>query len=289
MMSKNNPKEALDYYLPILEKLREDIVLHRKIAEAYFLLKDWKNAYLHFVYVPLDELGPENQKNMIFSLFYDENFLQKKDELLKLKLTNEQKEYYNTIAECYLSIENCLTLLENYSGNETRLISLKNIISDYSKISPSEEYRDLLISRQLYEQKMYRLVGMFTASILANNPNYYEAIKMRAFSLYEIGKYSESIELMLKYYEKNSSDMEVIIRLGEAYTNIGEYTMANLYLNNAILAGYEKKTLLERRLAYNYARIGDLTGMSKVLSYLLQEKDVTEDDYAVAISLAHKM
>lgn len=289
MMSKNNPKEALDYYLPILEKLREDIVLHRKIAEAYFLLKDWQNAYLHFVYVPLDELGPENQKNMILSLFYDENFLQKKDELLKFKLTDEQKEYYNAIAECYISIENCLTFLENYSGNEARLVSLKNIISDYSKISPSEEYRDLLISRQLYEQKMYRLVGMITASILANNPNYYEAIKMRAFSLYEIGKYSESIELMLKYYEKNSSDMEVIIRLGETYANIGEYTMSNLYLNNAILAGYEKKTLLERRLAYNYARIGDLTGMSKVLSYLLQEKDVTEDDYAVAISLAHKM
>lgn len=289
MMSKNNPKEALDYYLPVLEKLREDVVLYRKIAEAYFMLKDWQNAYLHFVHVPLDELGTENQKNMIFSLFYDENFLSRRTELLKFRFTDEQKEYYNAVSECYVSLENCIDFLNNYSGEESRILNLKKIITDYDKISSSQEYRDLLLSRQFYEQKMYRLVGMLTASILANNPNYHEAIKMRAFSLYELGKYSESIELMLKYYEKNSSDMEVVIRLGEAYANIGEYTTANLYLNNAILAGYEKKTLLERRLAYNYSKIGDLTGMSKVLSYLLQEKDVTEDDYAVAISLAHKM
>ncbi len=62
--------------------------------------------------------------------------------------------------------------------------------------------------------------------------------------------------------------------------------MANLYLNNAILAGYAPKTVLERRLAFNYAKIGDKESMKKVLGYLLQEKDVTEDDYAVAISLA---
>jgi hypothetical protein len=46
------------------------------------------------------------------------------------------------------------------------------------------------------------------------------------------------------------------------------------------------KTNLERRLAYNYSLLGDTVGMMKVLNYLLQEADVTEDDYAVAISTA---
>ena len=52
------------------------------------------------------------------------------------------------------------------------------------------------------------------------------------------------------------------------------------------MAGYTPKTTIERRLAYNYAKIGDKEGMKKVLTYLLQETDVKEDDYAVAISLA---
>jgi hypothetical protein len=67
---------------------------------------------------------------------------------------------------------------------------------------------------------------------------------------------------------------------------LGDYTTSNLYFNNAILAGYTPKTNLERKLAYNYALLSDPVGMIKVLSYLLQESDVTEDDFGVAISLA---
>ena len=57
-------------------------------------------------------------------------------------------------------------------------------------------------------------------------------------------------------------------------------------MNNAILAGYTPKINLERRLAYNYSLLSDTVGMMKVLNYLLQEQDATEDDYAVAISAA---
>lgn len=65
---------------------------------------------------------------------------------------------------------------------------------------------------------MFRIVGMITSEILANNPNYHEAKKMRAFSLYELGKYADARDLMLSYFQDNSDDIEVIIRLGETYT-----------------------------------------------------------------------
>ena len=51
--------------------------------------------------------------------------------------------------------------------------------------------------------------------------------------------------------------MEIIIRLGEVYTYLVDYVSANLYFNNAITQGYTPKTILERRLAYNYAKLGD--------------------------------
>lgn len=105
---------------------------------------------------------------------------------------------------------------------------------------------------------MYRLVGMMTQEILSENPNYQEAKKMRAFSLYELGKYKDSVTILLEYFEKNPDDMEVVIRLGEAHTHLGDYVNANLYFNNAISAGYSPKTILERRMAYNYAKLGDV-------------------------------
>lgn len=92
--------------------------------------------------------------------------------------------------------------------------------------------------------------------------------------------------MLLLALEQDPQDAEIIVRLGEVFSFLEDYTTANLYLNNAIMAGYTPKTLIERRLAYNYAKIGDKEGMKKVLSYLLQEQDVKEDDFSVAVSLA---
>lgn len=286
MMSKNNPKAALEFYLPLVAKLPDDVVLYRKIATAYFQLKDWKNSYAYFVRVPLSELTTEEQSNMILALFYLDNEYDRAKELQKFAFTDLQKEYYSTLNACYAGIEKCADILWNYTGTESRILALQTITKDSHKISPEYEYRNLLLAKNFYEQKMYRLAGMFAAEILSNNPNYQEAKKMRAFALYELGKYQESRDLMLDYFSHNPDDMEIIIRLGEVYTFLEDYATANLYFNNAIVAGYKPKTILERRLAYNYAKLGDTAGMTKVLSYLLQEDDAAEDDFAVAISLA---
>lgn len=286
MMTKNNPQAAIEFYLPLLEKLPDDIVLYKKIANAYFQLKDWKNAYAFFVKVPISELSEEEVSTMISSLFYSENAYDRGIELQKFAFSEWQKEYYEIMNSCYFGVEKCADVLWNYAGEEPRILELQKIVKDAYKVSPDVSYRNLLIAKKLYEQKMFRIVGMITAEILANNPNYHEAKKMRAFSLYELGKYTDARDLMLEYFEKNSDSMEVIIRLGEVYSFLWDYTTANLYFNNAILSGYTPKTILERRLAYNYAKIGDTDAMIKVLSYLLQEENVTEDDFAVAVSLA---
>lgn len=92
----------------------------------------------------------------------------------------------------------------------------------------------------------------------------------------------------MSYLESYPNDIETIIRLGRIFYRLGDYATSNLYLNNAITQGYAKKTEIERQLAYNYAAMGKYDNMLKVLSYLLQEDDVNEDDYAVAISLAFR-
>jgi hypothetical protein len=48
MTLKNNPDQAIAYYLHALEKLPNDIVIKRKIAHSYYIVRDWKNAYLQY-------------------------------------------------------------------------------------------------------------------------------------------------------------------------------------------------------------------------------------------------
>lgn len=160
------------------------------------------------------------------------------------------------------------------------------MIRKSTQISEDYQYRNFLVAAEIYGQGSYRVVDILTNEILTKRPNYTEVRKLRGFALYELGRYTEARDILLSYLEENSQDLESISRLGEIYAYLGDYVTSSLYLNNAIIAGYSHKTELERHLAYNYAALGDHAAMLKVLSYLIQEADVTEDDYAVAISLA---
>jgi hypothetical protein len=62
---KNNPQDALSYYLQVAEKLPRDVIVKKKIAHAYFLQKNWKNAYTYYSQVPLAELKDEEKKELV--------------------------------------------------------------------------------------------------------------------------------------------------------------------------------------------------------------------------------
>lgn len=185
-MSKNNPTEALGFYLPLLEKLPDDIVLYRKIATAYFDLKDWEKAYSYFVRVPIAELLDEEKNEMILSLFYRQDAIDATREIQKLPLSEKEKTFYNLMIHCYNGIQECADGFWAYDGDDERILAFKKIVKDSDKVSPDPQYRNLLIAKQMYAEKMYRLVGMITSSILANSSQYQEAKKMRGFALYEL-------------------------------------------------------------------------------------------------------
>ena len=110
--------------------------------------------------------------------------------------------------------------------------------------------------------------------------------KLLGFALYELGNSTDAKKYLLTYLEKSPQDAETILKLGEIAFAEHDYSTANLYYNNAIFAGYTPKTAIERKLAYSYSRLSDVPGMMRVLAYLIAEPDATEDDTAVAISLA---
>jgi tetratricopeptide (TPR) repeat protein len=288
MTLKNNPEQAIAYYSAALEQLPDDIVIRRKIAHAYYLSRNWRDAYTNYAHVPISELREDEYKELFQSLFADAERPDRLTELAKYTIDTPTREYYQMIDACYSGIHNCIITIEWYTGSSTQILDLQRSIQKSTQISPDYQYRNFLVATELYRQGAYRAVDILVSEILSKRANYTEVRKLSWFALYELGRYSEARDILLTYLESSPQDIETISRLGEIYVYLGDYTTSSLYLNNAVTAGYPHKTQLERRLAYNYAAMGDHASMLKVLSYLLQESDVTEDDYAVAISLALK-
>jgi tetratricopeptide (TPR) repeat protein len=286
MTLKNNPNQAISYYLSVLEKLPKDTVIKRKIAHTYYLLRDWKNAYSYYSAVPIFDLK-ENDRNELFrSLFFDESRLDRIWELSRYDLDVMNRDYYKIVDTCYSGIHNCIVSIESYTGSSPQILALQKTISKSTQISPDFQYRNFLVAAEFYQYSMYRVTDILTTEILSKRPNYTEVRKLKWFALYELGKYTQARDILLKYIEENLKDLESIVKLGEIYASIWDFSTSSLYLNNAVTAWYQHKTEIERRLAYNYGALGDTASMLKVLSYLIQETDATEDDFAVAISLA---
>lgn len=284
--AKNNPNEALTYYIQVAERLPDDVIIQKKIAHAYYLLKDWKNAYQYFTKVPFSELKESEQKEMLSSLFFDESEEDRLGELYKIPADADMHDYYRAVDTCYTGIHNCIVGIEAYTGSGKYLKALKQTSVDAAKVSPDVHYRNFAVAAKFYEFGDYFATEKLTKEILEQRPDYDEVRKLEGFALFWLGFYNESKSLLLLYLEKHPQDTETIVKLGEIAFELKDYVTSNLYLNNAILAGYTPKTNLERRLAYNYSLLGDTVGMTKVLGYLIQEHDASVEDFAVAISLS---
>ncbi len=286
MTLKNNPEQAISYYLNALEKLPNDIIIKRKIAHTYYLLKDWKNAYSYYSRVPVLDLK-DNEKNELFqSLLFDDTRSDYLIELARYDINSEDSDYYKIVNTCYTNIHNCIVSIEWYTGTSTKVTSLAKTITKSKQISPDYQYRNFLVAVEFYQSWMYRVVDVMSNEILTKRPNYYEVRKLRGFALYELGKNIQARDILLSYIGENPKDIETIVKIGDIYMSLWDFVSSSLYFNNAVTAWFKNKSEIERRLAYNYSALNDNISMLKVLGYLIQEQDVTEDDFAVAISLA---
>lgn len=285
-LSTNQPDEALVRYLEALERLPNDIVLEKKIAQAYFSKKDFAHTHKYFSLVPFGELKSDERKRYIQSLFFDESIPDAYEMITQFSLTDTERSYYHIVKTCLESIEPCVKEVAAYSGSFLDIVSLQDALIKAPKISPDPAYKYFSLATAFYLLREYRVSAEMARRILVDRGDYFDVQKLRGFSLFELGKYYEAQTALSSYLENVPDDLETIVRLAEIATLNKDYIQANLYLNNAINAGYAGKTNLERQLAYNYSLLWDTAGMIKVLSYLISEPDAVEDDFAVAISLA---
>ena len=283
---KSDQETALRYYLNAYLRLKDDNVLERKIAGAYFDLKDFGNAYKYYTKVPFVDLEEDEKKKKLSALLFDENTPEKSVDIRKFGLSSDEVEYYAYIENCYTGIHNCVVALESYSGSYERTAKLKNIIDTYMKVSTDFQYRNILLAAAFLESKEYLAGAKMAEEIIQKRPDYKIAYKIAGYCNYELGKYREANDFLGKYYAFDTKDIHIAYMLGLTNYYLEDFVTSNLYFNTAVLGGYTPKTELERRLLYNYFILGDTKGMFKVFRYLLREPDVGEDDFVIAVHIA---
>lgn len=283
---KNDRESALRSYLSAYVRLKDDNVLERKIAGAYFDLKEFGNAYKYYKRVPFVDLEDREKKQMLQSIMFDESIPIKSAEIKKLGLSQDELTYYWYVENCYTGIHNCVVALQTYTGSFTETKKLKDITYSYEKVSADFQYRNALLAWALFESEQYLASMKIAREITEKRPDYIIALKIAGYSAYELGKYREANTYLARYYTFETKDAKIAYILGLTNYYLEDYVTSNLYFNTAVLGGYTPKTELERRLVYNYYVLDDKKAMFKIFRYLLEEPDVTEDDFIIAVHIA---
>ncbi len=282
----DDKERALTYYETVLKEIGgTDETMLKKVANIRFELGHYEGAKEAYESIPISTLSEKEGEYLILSMLYTEDTALP-EMLDKVDMTEEKRVYFGTMHFCLSNIHNCVTKIEAYTGTGASMGVLKNILETYSAISPDVQYRNVLLAGALLENKMYSVSGNIAEEIVTYRPDYAAALKIGGYSYYRLGQYEKARDFFHRLYQLDPKNTEVGHLLGMTHAKLNDPVTSNLYLNSAVLNGYQPKTEVERQLIYNYFLIGDIKSTFKVFRYLLDEPDVNPGDYAVAVWLS---
>lgn len=286
---KNKKEDALKQYLEVYDKLGADYLLEQKIADVYFELNDYANAYdFYKKSVSLGSLETKEQENLLKSLFYSGKNIETelKDLANFSMLSKDVLAYYKAISTCNKSMPTCLEELKKISKDPKakNILDIINIFNNSWSKDPL--YKNALIAWRFLQNWDYTVAIKIWEEILKQRPDYKAILEIVWSWYYKIWKYKEAWDILAKYYSLDTKNTKVAYMLWMINFYQWNYTTSTLFFNNAILNWYKPKTELERKLIYNYFLIWDNKWMLNVFRYLLTEPDVQEDDYKIWIFIA---
>lgn len=283
---KNMKETALQYYLNAYKRLGNDHIVEKKIWDTYFEMKNFSKAYQFYTKIPGWEMDEKMKDKLFKTLLYTGN-KNMRDEYNKIRAPIAIKEYYDKVLVCYTWIRNCLAEIKSYTWSTKKINEIKNDIANFEKIENTDSNsKYAIMAWDFMKNKDYLATALIWQETLTKRPNYTSVLKLVWFARYELWDYKKSWDYLQKYYQLEPKDVTVTYLLWIINFYLENYISSNLYFNAAVLNWYTPKTELQKRLAYNYYIIGDKKNMLKVFRYILDEDDVTQDDYSVALYTA---
>lgn len=284
-LSNNNEyNEAAGLYERVL-RLTPSREIERKLAHIAFRAKKFQRSsdlYKKFA----DELYQSEREEFLYALRYtgDGEFQQR---LAKMDIPENLRLAFQVSWTCENEFISCEKAIREYPHNYGPIVDLKNALKNYEALGNKDaSYKDALLIGAFYKNKDYTTAMKIWENVLRQKPDYRPILKIVGFSAFMINQYERAQWVLTKYKKLEPRDAEADFILWLIQFEKQDYETSNIYFNKAVLGGYKPKTVVERKLAYNYYVLGLYKNMFQVLGYLVLENDATEADITNAIYLA---
>ena len=284
LATNNEYHEASGLYERVL-RLSPSPEIERKLAHVAFRDKNFQRSS-DLYKKHRDELYLSEKEDFLHALRYtgDDDF---QKELTSLNLTEEVRKAFEVSYTCEHEFISCENAIRTYPYEYTPIRDLKNALKNYESLGNKDPtYKEALLVGAFYKNQDYTTAMRVGENILRRKPDYRPILKIVGFSAFMTGQYERAQWVLGKYKKLEPKDAEADFILGLIHFEKQDYDTSNIYFNKAVLGGYKPKTVVERKLAYNYYVLDLPKNMFQVLGYLMLEPDVTEADVTNAIYLA---
>jgi tetratricopeptide (TPR) repeat protein len=284
LANNNEYSEAASLYERVL-RLTPSREIERKLAHIAFRAKKFQRSsdlYKKFA----DDLYQSEREEFLYALRYtgDGEF---QERLAKMDIPEHLRQAFRVSWICENEFISCEKAIREYPHNYGPIVDLKNALKNYEALGNNDaSYKEALLIGAFYKNKDYTTAMKIWENLLRQKPDYRPILKIVGFSAFMINQYERAQWTLTKYKKLEPKDAEADFILWLIQFEKQDYETSNIYFNKAVLWGYKPKTVVERKLAYNYYVLGLYKNMFQVLWYLVLEKDATEADIVNAIYLA---
>ncbi len=284
-LSNNNEySEAAGLYERVL-RLFPSAEIERKLAHIAFRAKKFqRSSDLYKKYA--NDLYQSEKEEFLYALRYtgDGEFQRR---LTTMDIPENMRQAFQVSWTCEYEFISCEKAIRDYPHSYGPLVDLKNALKNYEAVGTKDaSYKDALLIWAFYKNKDYTTAIKIGETVLRQKPDYRPILKIVGFSAFMTNQYERAQGILTKYKKLEPKDAEADFILGLIQFEKQDYEISNIYFNKAVLWGYKPKTVVERKLAYNYYVLWLYKNMFQVLWYLVLENDATEADIINAIYLA---
>lgn len=284
LATNNEYREAAWLYERIL-RLEPSDEIERKLAHISYKAKNFQRSsdlYKKFA----DDLYLSEKEEFLHALRYtgDDEFV---NALSNLDLPENIKQAFEVSWKCEHEFISCENAIRSYKHDYAPIRDLKNALKNYENLwNKDPSYKEALLIGAFYKNQDFTTAIRVGENVLRRKPDYRPILKIVGFSAFMTGQYERAQGVLGKYKKLEPKDPEADFILGLIHFEKQDYETSNIYFNKAVLSGYKPKTVVERKLAYNYYVLDLPKNMFQVLGYLMLEPDVTEADINNAVYLA---
>ena len=279
-------------------KINKSDWIKKQIADTYFLMKKWNDAYKYY-----SEIKNKNlvyKQNYLKSFLYSLNIVKLKnnkkylswaiENIKKMKLLNtEEKFFYSNSLTCIKDFSLCKKNFEDYlkkhkNIKSKQLLDIKQALQNYKDFKIDELYfKNALILWALFKNELYPIVIIIWEDILKEKKDYQPIIKMIAQSFFELWDYKNAKKYLTKYYALDSNDKNILYLLSIIAQKNHDYVLSNIYLTKAEKLWYNPITNIYRLKIYNAYILDDSNKLIENFDKLIKsEKKPQYEDLVLA-------